>query len=91
MATLAQLRASTSDGTLPAYEWPGGYPMEYVTYDCLTICPRCANAVDHDDREDICNDYVVSGNVYWEGPPFPCDDCGRLIESAYGEMMDGER
>ena len=84
MATLAQLRASTCDGTLPAYEWPGGYPMEYVTEDGLEVCPTCANTPDTSDP-------VIAGEVYWEGPPFPCDDCGRLIESAYGEMMDGER
>ena len=94
MANLTALRESTSDETLPAYAWPGGYPMVYITENGLTICPKCANDADTSDP-------VVAGDVYWEGPDMTCEDgsqCGSLsdggpspswsagvIESAYGD------
>jgi hypothetical protein len=52
--------------------------MVYDTQDGLTVCPDCANEPDTSDP-------VVSGDVYWEGPAMSCDDCGRPIESAYGD------
>jgi hypothetical protein len=67
-------------GRLPAYAWPGGYPMYYVTRDGLTICPQCANATDR-----ATDDPPVAGDVYWEGPSMTCDDQGETIESAYGD------
>lgn len=80
--TLDEMRASTSDNTLPAYAWPGGYPMAYYTEDGLMICPKCANDPDTSDP-------VVDGAVYWEGPAMYCDDgsqCGAsMIVSAYGD------
>jgi hypothetical protein len=78
MATLAELRESTGDGTLPAVAWPGGYPIVYYTRDGLTVCPRCANDADTSDP-------VVDGGVYWEGPVILCDDAGEPIASAYGD------
>jgi len=74
MANLTALRESTSDETLPAYAWPGGYPMVYITENGLTICPKCANDADTSDP-------VVAGDVYWEGPDMTCEDgsqCGSL-------------
>ena len=75
--TTHQLR--DSDGKLPAFAWPGGYPIIYFTRDGLTICPDCANSVSDDSQAP------VSGDVYWEGPTIECDDCGNDIESAYGD------
>jgi len=78
-ASLATLRDTTTDGTLPAFAWPGGYQMLYVTRDGSAICPACANR-DVDDSQA-----VVAGDVYWEGPDLPCDDCDAMIPSAYGD------
>jgi hypothetical protein len=64
-------------GRLPAYAWPGGYPIYYLTGDGLTVCPECANA----DTSDP----AVAGDVHWEGEPMQCDDCNADIESAYGD------
>ncbi len=66
------------NGRLPSYAWPGGYPLVYVTEDGLTVCPECANEPDTSDP-------VAYGDVYWEGPLLPCDDCGEMMESAYGD------
>lgn len=66
-------------GTLPAYAWPGGYPVVYETAEGLSVCPSCANEPDTSDP-------VRDGDVYWEGPTLCCDDCGKVvIESAYGD------
>ena len=90
MATLAEIRAVTTDGTLPFHAWPGAYPMAYYTRDGLTICPKCANDPDTSDP-------VVAGEVIWEGPETPCEDgssCGSMVdglwvagtvETAYGD------
>lgn len=90
MATLDDLRASTTDDTLPTYAWPGAYPMTYYTVNGLMICPKCANDPDTSDP-------VTAGDVYWEGPTVPCEDgsqCGAMvdgtwtpgaIDSAYGD------
>jgi hypothetical protein len=39
--SLADIRGE--DGQLPAYAFPGGYPMMYVTRGGDIICPACAN------------------------------------------------
>lgn len=80
MANLESLRASSGDGTLPAYAWPGAYPVIYLTRDGSVLCPDCANK-----PEDECSDPVVVGDVFWEGTPLECDDCGKSMESAYGD------
>lgn len=78
MATLDELRAAAPDGRLPAVAWPGAYPMTYLTQDGLTICPSCANDPDVSDPP-------IAGDVYWEGAPIACEDCGKAIASAYGD------
>lgn len=75
--------ARDADGNLPAYAWPGGYPIIYLTRDGLTLCPACANDADTSDP-------VVAGDVYWEGPALICDDAGETIESAYGDPDAGD-
>lgn len=71
--------ARDKDGQLPAFAWPGGYPIMYFTQDGSTVCPDCAN-------KDDTSDPVKAGDVYWEGEPMECDDCGKPIESAYGPV-----
>lgn len=73
---IEQLRA-VNDGQLPAYAWPGGYPMYYVDLDCSVLCPACANG---DDAPPI-----ISYDVNWEDGEMYCDDCGERIPSAYAE------
>ncbi len=81
------------DGTLPAYAWPGGYPVYYVTADGGEMCPACANggngseATEDADAEDQWR--LVANDVHWEGESLWCDHCGGEIESAYGPV-DGE-
>lgn len=72
---LAEMR--DHNGQLPAHVWPGGYQMIYITKDGQVVCPACANA----ERDDP----PIAGDVFWEGPAIECDDCGKRIESSYGD------
>ncbi len=67
-------------GKLPAYAWPGGYPIFYLTKKDDVLCPDCANAQGrHDD------DPVVAHDANWEDPELYCEGCSQRIESAYAE------
>lgn len=66
-------------GTLPAYAWPGGYPMYYIDAEGNVLCPSCANLND-DYPADI-----VAADVNWEDDTMHCEQCSARIESAYGE------
>ena len=67
-------------GKLPAYAWPGGYPVFYLSKHGLVLCPKCAN-----DPAEAHEDPPVASGVNWEDPTLFCDDCSEHIESAYAE------
>ncbi len=62
----------------------GGYPVLYFTA-CIEICADCANK----DESQI-SDLVTGCEVYYEGPTIQCEDCGKDIESAYGDPDEDE-
>ena len=68
-----------TDGKLPAYAWPGGYPLYYVTEQANVLCPEHANVENEFDDELITN-----GDVNWEDADLYCAH-GHRIESAYAE------
>jgi hypothetical protein len=71
-----------SDGTLPAYAWPGGYPIIYIDTHCDVLCASCATkALDAEDT--TCK--PVACEVFYEGPIDFCAECNTEIESAYGD------
>jgi ribosomal protein S27E len=70
---------SADNGRLPAYAWPGGYPMFYLDNHDNVLCPDCAN------KADEYSEAVLLYDVNWDDTMLSCDECGRLIESAYGE------
>lgn len=69
----------TLSGKLPAYAFPGGYPIFYLNNHNDVFCVDCAN--DHADFDEIIVDYDVN----WEDASLYCDHCSRRIESAYAE------
>ncbi len=75
MMNLTNLRAD-NNGKLPDFAWPGGYPMYYINKKGEAFCPDCANKANND---------VTDGEPNWENTDLYCDDCGKRIESAYGE------
>jgi len=68
-----------TDGQLPAYAWPGGYPLFYLTESNAVLCPEHANA-----EGNYSDELIVDGNINWEDPHLYCDH-GERIESAYAE------
>lgn len=70
------------DGTLPAYAWPGGYPIIYILADGEILCPACAN--------DANGWRIMGADIHYEGPPELCCHCNAEIESAYGEPGETE-
>lgn len=71
-----------SNGKLPAYAWPGGYPIIYLDRDNCVLCPECANKYLNDELENF---RPVAADIHYEGLPEICEQCSALIESAYGD------
>lgn len=85
------------DGRFPAYAWPGGYPIFYVTKDNGILCPTCVNRGNGSDAyvkpnttagSDDSQWLVVAYDANWEDPDMYCDHCNARIESAYAEPED---
>ena len=70
------------NGKLPSCAWPGGYPILYQDKHGSDLCPDCANR-DVDDSQAC-----VGWFIHYEGAPVTCDDCGEMIESAYGDPAE---
>jgi YgiT-type zinc finger domain-containing protein len=81
---MSRLPERTSDGKLPAYAWPGGYPIFYLASDNGVLCPSCANEYKpgRDTEEQL---KPVAADVNYEDPALFCEHCGKRIESAYAE------
>jgi hypothetical protein len=69
------------DGKLPAYAWPGGYPLYYLSREGDTFCPDCANQADAEPE-------IVYYETNWEDEDLFCDGCAAQIHSAYGDDND---
>ena len=84
-----------SDGKLPAFAWPGGYPILYLMEDGASMCPDCANGENDSEAtwnpgiEDAGTGWVIVGYfAHMEGEPEFCCHCNAEIESAYGNPED---
>ena len=62
----------------------GGYPLIFIDGGGV-LCADCA-------RRAFTNKTYSPGyfscDIYYEGPPYLCDDCNCTIESAYGDPGD---
>ncbi len=88
----ATLLAEFKCETLPAYAWPGGYPLVYLTRDCAELCPACANGENGSmccdpDCQDDEQWELIAVDVHYEGAPIQCAHCNKMVESAYGEVV----
>ena len=77
------------------YAWPGGYPMYMLCADGGCLCHKCAG----ENAKLIIQATVLRDNhmweceaidVNWEDADLTCDNCGELIECAYGEDLPDE-
>jgi hypothetical protein len=75
------------------YAWPGGYPLFAITNDGGCLCHKCVKDNYRLLRESQRNYVRYSGDgwqveaidINWEDTLLYCDNCGKNIESAYGE------
>lgn len=83
---------------LPAFAWPGGYPIYYLFADGGVCCPACANKeitqIDDDTRGVVrfpmmrprCGGFALCGfDVNYEDRDLYCDHCGKEIPAAYAD------
>lgn len=81
----------TRKGKLPAFAWPGGYPLIYITRGGDVLCAECATTDYFEwlyaipSGEQWQYDPPIAVDVHWEGPAYYCASCGKQIESAYGD------
>jgi hypothetical protein len=59
----------------------GGYPLLYLTDSGVTLCAACADVNDTEQSHDL----LLGADIFYEGQPQECGNCGTLIESAYGD------
>lgn len=77
MSDKMEVMRSENNGEFPSYAWPGGYPVFYLTKDCI-LCPACANKEDDPTS-------VLDWAINWEDTDLFCEECSNRIESAYAE------
>ena len=66
-----------SNGNLPSFAWPGGYPMYYFAENTGQVfCPECANQSDAEPE-------ITHYDINWENEDMYCDGCSIQIEPAY--------
>jgi hypothetical protein len=75
----AAISMSCEAKPLDAFTSIGCYPLLYLTKNNDCLCAACATEVQKQGEQ-------VRGDVYWEGEPIDCDECGEPIESAYGAI-----
>ncbi len=83
--------ARNDDGSLPAYAWPGEYPIYYLCQDGGTLCPACANGGNGalayvgkaPDGIDDGQWQIVGQEVNYEDDSLFCDHCNAKVQAAY--------
>jgi hypothetical protein len=81
---------------VPAYAWPGGYPIVYYTADGGQLCAACVNggngsraaeeldsACPDDDQWRVEQYEILEGGPEDHGGEVRCDHCNTII--AFGE------
>lgn len=69
------------NGKLPAYAWPGVYPLYYYGKHSGVICPQCATEFSSDrNTEDRL--IPIACDINWEDPDLYCKYCNARIHSA---------
>lgn len=84
------LKLEVSREPLPAYAWPGGYPLYYIVADGEALCPGCVNAeiklIDA-ARFDLWDKQwrVIGVDANYEDVSLYCAHCNKQIPAAYAD------
>ena len=86
---------------LPAYAWPGGYPIMYLARDGWRDDETGKLELNPYDRtESVCcakcaadvakwpNMIITAGYIHYEGAPEYCEWCNGFTNSAYGDPTE---
>lgn len=75
------------NGKVASFAFPGGYPLYYLCADCGVLCPGCVNAnLGLIQEASTSNDkqwLVVDAGINYQDDVLSCDNCNKLIPSAY--------
>lgn len=63
----------------PAFTSIGSYPIVYLDSKDRCLCSECA-------KERAKEGTAPKGDVFWEGEPIECEECGKELPSAYGPV-----
>jgi len=82
------LKLEVNRKPLPAYAWPGGYPIFYVCDDGGCLCPKCVNKeieqIDESVKTNARDGWRVdAADINYEDANLYCDNCNEFIEAAY--------
>jgi len=66
---------------LPAYAWPGGYPIIYLDGFNSVLCAVCATESIKDSDKRFRPQAL---DIHYEGPAETCENCNVEIPSVYG-------
>lgn len=69
------------DDIFADYSSLGSYPLIFID-DCDILCAKCAK------HRLVMENKPITTDVYWEGHAEECEDCGTIIESAYGDPYE---
>jgi len=70
--------------TLPSFTSVGCYTLIYYSKRAEPFCGKCATK-----HTDEC-DPITHAGPYDEGPTLECSECGKDIESSYGDPSSEE-
>ncbi len=82
--TVKKLQGILNNGP---YTWPGGYPLYFITKDCVCLSFESVNDNTEEvfsaiENEDDPQWQVIGHDVNWENELY-CDHSGKPIEMAY--------
>jgi hypothetical protein len=87
---MSKLPERLVNGSLPAFAWPGGYPVFYLDSENSVLCADCATK-SADDPDEIPQFKPIAYDIHWEGDSLFCEQCSVEIESAYGDPEEDEQ
>lgn len=88
---------------LPAYAWPGGYPIVYAARDGWRDEDGTLKFNSYDRSENACcakcagdvekwpDLIIVAQDIHYEGAAEYCEYCNEVTESAYGDPEEEEK
>jgi hypothetical protein len=72
------------------FAWPGVYQRTFTMADGEPLCYECA-----EKEKNLIIDAIIDGNddqwqvigceIYYEGPDFECCNCGKIMQTVYGD------